>query len=436
MLLKPSLIRSAAVCAAGTLSVILAQPIFALHYCVDKSGKAPAAGQPICSKTITEAVNAAAPGDVIDIAAGTYAEQVTIGKQISLVGDSSSRPVINAAGLSNGIFIDGTAAAPVAGVANVVVSGLEITGAKYEGILVANASNVTLSSNWVHGNDKALTSTACPGIPAFETNEQSDCGEGIHFIGVDHSSIIGNLIDDNSGGVLVTDESGPSVSNLIQGNTVHDNGYACGITLAGHPPATSLVPTAKLSFGLMHNTIAGNESYHNGLLLPGAGAGVGIFAPFPGTTNTANVVTGNLLHDNGLPGVTMHNHAYAPAPAPGINLNDNVIIGNTIYGNAADTDDAFTKGPTGIDLYSVGPVTGTIISGNIFSDEAFDIVFNAPGSLEAHFNNFNDTTIGINNLGAGTINGTMNFYSCSGSHCATNIGAGVVSLPHLTVPFK
>jgi nitrous oxidase accessory protein NosD len=420
--------------ALSAIVALCATPAFAVHLCVAKSGPTPAGYAP-CSKTISAAVAAASIGDVIDIAPGIYAEDVVIHKSISLVGNPTSHPVINAAGLNNGIFVDGTATAPLPGIANVVIQGLEIHSANYEGILVANGTNISLADNIVHNNNKALTPTACPGIPAFETNEVADCGEGVHFIAVDHSSIVKSLIYDNSGGILITDESGPSFSNLVQGNIVHDNGYACGITMAGHPPATSLIPSAQLSFGIMHNTIAGNESYKNGLLLPGAGAGVGIFAPFPGTVNTANVVTGNDLHDNGLPGVTMHNHAYAPAPAPGINLNDNVIVGNKIYGNAADTEDAFTKGPTGIDLYSVGPVTGTVISGNTFSDEAFDIVFNAPGSLEAHFNNFNDQTVAIANQQSGAVNATLNYYACTGAKCPTNTGVNVVTLPHLTTPY-
>jgi parallel beta-helix repeat protein len=44
-------------------------------------------------------------------------------------------------------------------------------------------------------------STSCPKIPEFETNEGFDCGEGIHLSGVDHSTIAGNTVDKNAGGV-------------------------------------------------------------------------------------------------------------------------------------------------------------------------------------------------------------------------------------------
>src|ERR1700722_313900 len=40
---------------------------------------------PACYSTISAAVAAAAPGDIIDVAQGTYKEQVTIAKPLSLL---------------------------------------------------------------------------------------------------------------------------------------------------------------------------------------------------------------------------------------------------------------------------------------------------------------------------------------------------------------
>jgi hypothetical protein len=401
--------------------------------CVNPGGKSG------CKATITAAVAAASAGDIIQVAHGTYAEQVTITKPLSLIATApfTEQPVIDATGKTNGIFINGMATAPNPGVANVLVAGFEIRNANYEGILVANASNVTLLDNHVHNNTKALVPSAasCPGIAAFETSEQMDCGEGIHLMAADHATVARNLVEDNSGGILISDETGPNFSNLIQENDVHDNGYACGITMASHPNAIGGLP-----FGISHNVISRNASHHNGLLLAGAGAGIGIFAPFPGTSNTANVVTGNSLYDNGLPGVTMHNHASAPAPAPGINLNDNVIIGNHIHGNAADTADAHTPGTTGINIYSTAPVNGIVISNNDFSDEAVNIAFKVPaGSLDVHFNDFNEKGIGIDNLGSGLINATANWWHCASgpsSSCSSVAGSGVTTAPALPIPYN
>ena len=395
-----------------------------------------------CRATISAAVAAAGPGDTIVVTPGTYKEQVTITKPVSLVALGFVAPVIDATGLPNGIFINGMAAAPKAGVANVVVSGFKIRNANFEGILVVNASNVTIINNHVLDNNKALdiAGGACPGIPAFETNEGDDCGEGIHLMAADHSSVVRNEVEHNSGGILISDETGPNHDNVISGNSVHDNPFDCGITIASHGPATSVIPTATVSFGIMHNTIAHNDSFHNGFEVPGAGAGVGIFAPFPGTAAWANVVYDNTLRNNGLPGVTMHNHAAAPAPAPPVNLNDNVIVGNHISGNAADTEDAATSGPTGINVYSVAPITGTVISQNDIEDEAIAVAFKAPsGQLNVHLNDFEIHGIGVDNLGTGTVDATENWWNCltgpGSRRCSTVSGSGVNSTPWLLFPF-
>lgn len=384
-----------------------------------------------CQTTIAAAVNAASPGDTILIAPGTYKEDVVIKQSISLIG-SNRATVIDASGLPNGIFIDGMASAPNAGVSNVVVSGITVRNANFEGILVASASDVSLTGNLIAGNDRALDISAgtCNNLDtSFETNEQDDCGEGLHLMGVDHSTILRNEVAHNAGGILISDETGPNDHNLIGENFVHDNVYDCGITLASHSPAA--ITGAGLSFGVWYNTISHNISVRNGI--KGDGAGVGIFAPGPGTTDTGNVVIDNELLDNGATGVAMHNHA-APPMAPPVNLNDNLIVGNHFSGNGPDNPGAPTSGPTAINIFSRAPITGIAVSRNTFDKEAIDVGFNAPsGQLNAHFNDFS-AGIAIENMGSGTVDATENWWNCpqgpGGSHaCATVIGSGVATSP-------
>jgi parallel beta-helix repeat protein len=421
----------------GLLSLCGVSSLAAATLCVNPNGKNG------CSSSISAAVAAASAGDTIQVAEGTYKEQVVITKSLSLVALEKHETIIDAKGWPNGIFINGMAAAPNAGVSGVLVSGFKIRNANFEGILIANASDVTIVDNHVLDNNRSLdiATPACPGIPAFETNEGEDCGEGIHLMGADHSSIVRNDVEGNSGGILISDETGASRNNLISGNSVHENPYDCGITMASHGPATTVIPTAKVSFGVFQNSVVHNDSSHNGFQVPGAGAGVGMFAPFPGTATWGNLVFDNDLHNNGLPGVTMHNHAAAPAPAPPVNLNDNVIVGNRLSGNAADTADAATPGPTGINVYSVAPVTGTVISQNVFEDEAVDVAFKAPsGQVNAHLNDFNNYAIGVDNLGTGTVDATENWWHCASGpgskKCASVAGPGVVFTPWLTSPFN
>jgi Right handed beta helix region len=417
----------------GLSLMTFAQVASAATWCVNPSGTSG------CQKTISAAVSAASSGDTIYVARGDYKEGVIITKSLSLKGAGDQTTTIDAHGQPNGIFINGTAKSPIPGVGDVAISGFTITGANYEGILAASATGVTIAHNHVTKNNLSLTSTACPGIPAFETDEAMDCGEGIHLMATDHSIVAGNLVDYNSGGILVTDETGPNYANTITENVVKWNGEACGVTLASHPAATLAHPTGPLSFGVFQNTVLKNESSYNGLN-NGGGAGVGMYSAGPGNQNYGNVAIDNLLIGNGLPGVAMHNHA-APAGAPPVTLRDNSVIGNHFRDNGADTEDAATAGPTGINIYSVAPVTGMVVTGNVVEDEAIGVslnspatAVNAPPQLQAHLNVFDQKTIGISTLGTATVDGTLNWWGCAqgpGKDSCATATAGVAFTPWL-----
>ncbi|MGH9616020.1 MAG: right-handed parallel beta-helix repeat-containing protein [Acidobacteriaceae bacterium] len=393
---------------------------------------------PGCASTIGAAVSAASPGDTILVAPGTYREQVIVTKSLSLVALSSDPVTIDASGLSNGIFINGMSAAPNTGIVSVVVSGFIVKNANFEGILVANAYDVTLTGNHVVDNDKSLSGGACPGLPDFETSEGEDCGEGIHLMADLHSSVVQNTVEHNAGGILISDETGVNRGNLVSGNVVQDNVYDCGITMASHPPALSVIPNAMGPYGVFNNTISHNISARNGV--SGSGAGVGIFAPSPGTSDSGNVVIDNFLVGNGNAGVAMHNHGFAPS-APSVNFNDNIIVGNQFSANGADSGDAATPGPVGINIHSVAPITGTVVSQNTFDKEAIDVAFKASvGQLSVHLNNFEKGAIGVDNLGTAPINATEDWWGCPsgpGSRgCATASGPSISTIPWLISPFQ
>jgi parallel beta-helix repeat protein len=284
---------------------------------------------------------------------------------LSLLGDGAENTVIDATNLLNGVNVDGHGNP---GLAHVIVSGFMVRNANAQGIVVTNATDVTISNNHVTGNDKSLDvqNLVCPPLPPyFQAGEGFDCGEGIHLSGADHSVVSNNLVDHNAGGILLSDDTAPNHDNLISGNTVRDNPFDCGITIASHHFA--LAPTDP-SVGVYHNTIVGNTSSRNGLST-GEGAGVGIFAGPP---------------DNARPGVAIHRHA------PFQSINDHLIVGNTISGNGPDGDPGTTV-PTGISVSNTpaGPViTGIVISHNVISREGIGIGVNAPGSITAHFNSF------------------------------------------------
>jgi parallel beta-helix repeat protein len=378
--------------------------------------------------SIGAAVGQAGAGDTIYVAPGTYHEDVIIGKQLSLVGAGFGRSVINAIGLPNGIYVDGI---DNPGLSKVVVTGFTVANANFEGVLVTNASYVTFWDNEVIHNDLVLNPSGCPGQPSFETSEGDDCGEGIHLMGVDHSTVANNTSKNNSGGILLSDDTGATHHNLIIANLVEYNAADCGITLASHPAAS--ITGSKSPLGVFRNTVANNDSSHNGTQPPGVGSGIGIFDSVPEAKAYDNVVINNKAKDNGLPGVAMHSHTLDQI------LNDNVIIGNLISGNGADTADAATPGTTGINVFGVSSITGTVITGNVIDNEAVDIATNTPAQVNAHLNSLLGERIGVDNLDMdGTVDATENWWGSPGgpgTQGATTVnGTGVVFTPWLTRP--
>jgi parallel beta-helix repeat protein len=415
---------------AATLACGISHAAVAATRCVRPGGGSG------CFATIGAAVAAAAPGDTILVGAGTYPESVVVDRSVALIGADPDDVVIDATGLSRGISVDGFH--HPGAVDHVVVRNFTVKNANNEGILVWNASDVTIADNRVLNNNQGLSNGACPTVepPDTPAGEDFDCGEGIHLTGADHSTVASNLVAHNSGGILLSDDSGPTHDNLIGGNVVRDNPSDCGITLASHKP---VAPN-----GVFHNTISDNLSARNGRAVNGAGAGVGLFTPAPGTATYGNVVLHNRLINNGLPGVAMHSHA------PFQNLNDNAIVGNYIAGNGADTDDTATPGPTGINIASgrdmsnnvVGSaITGTVVSHNEIEREDVDVAVSDPAGagVDLHLNDLDGGRhdIGVANLGAGTVNAIENWWGCSrgpGLDGCTTVSGTVVFTPWLMRP--
>jgi len=384
-----------------------------------------------CYITIGAAVSAAKAGDQINVGIGQYTEDVVITKPLSLVGAGAESTIINAKGLANGIYVDGV---DNGGLTNVLISGFTVVNANFEGILVTNTSYTVIAQNHVVNNDQSVNFSAgtCPGQPIFETSEGDDCGEGIHLIGVDHAVVSNNESELNSGGVLLSDETGYTHDNLIVGNSVHDNILDCGITLASHPPSPQAA--SKLPYGVFNNTIQGNRVSGNGIA--GEGAGIGLYAPGPGNQTFGNKIIGNIITNNGLPGVAMHNHA-APAGAPGVNMNDTIITGNYISGNGADVQDSATAGTAGINIYSVAPVYGMVIAENTIVNEQIGVVMNNPGVMELHMNNLPGSGVGVQGV-TGIVHASMNYFGCAGgpgtTGCSTAKGSAVSAAPSLSAP--
>jgi hypothetical protein len=337
-------------------------------------------------RTISHAVSKAAAGSTIVVRKGTYHEQVFITKRLTLRGHDAT---INASGLLRsisplsgyGIIGMGVLVAGH-GASGSVVEGFRVENAPAEGILVAMTSGVRVLHNEVVHNDVGATHTFNP-APAecgAQGNVPGDCGEAIHFLSVAHSSALWNNVHGNVGGFLLTDEVGPTHGNLIEHNVSKNNQFDCGITLPSHNADAVSNPSKG---GVYNNVIAYNLSEGNG------GAGVGMFAPFPGAASYNNVVVGNTLLNNGEAGVAIHAHT------PGENVSGNVIVANRISGNGIDPDFVNTTTHIGIAIGSAADSVRVVVSANRISHENVGIYRVGPIHVIGLWSNHFGSAVGI-----------------------------------------
>jgi hypothetical protein len=364
--------------------------------------------------TIGHAVSRAASGDEVLVSPGTYPEGadiatnagpitgsfgffytgVAVTKPMQLVASSSdgNPVVIDATGHNNGLVVDlgdnfdntGGGSSPATVSPDVTVSGFTIENANAEGLFAFNSDAIRIANNTIRNNDKGSFTTSIAddlGECTANGNVPGDCGEGLHLDGITRSVVIDNTVEDNSGGILIDDGlsqfprvSVPNEGNTITHNTVVDNSLDCGITIAGHDPSTLL---GGFALGIFNNVISNNVSRGNGA--DGEGAGVLLAVGSPGDAVYQNTIRGNVIENDGLPGVTMHAHD------PLAYMDDNIIEANQITstglggadGKAGDPSAGVT-GTAGIVVLGLAanPIGGTVIQDNLIRAVHYGIYLN------------------------------------------------------------
>jgi hypothetical protein len=189
---------------------------------------------------------------------------------------------------------------------------------------------------------------------------------------VSYSLVMSNQVYGNTGGILLTDETGPTAYNTISDNRVTSNLYDCGITLAGHNG--NAVSSGGASAGVYGNTIKDNTVNGNGT--KGEGGGILMATGVPGGGVWGNLVEGNTAKHNGLAGVVIHAHA------PGEDLNSNRIKSNVLSHNGlADKSEAEFGENNGhrnvtVDILvgsDVVKLKGIVVKGNTLKDAHYGV---------------------------------------------------------------
>jgi parallel beta-helix repeat protein len=317
--------------------------------------------------TIQKAVTAAFAGDTINVAAGTYPENVTVNKALTLAGAGSGSVTVTAANPAVSVF-------------------------------TISASNVTMSG---------FTATGAGGTPP--TGNQGYSGIRIDP-GVQNCNIHDNVLTGNQYGILLTETENSTTlgNNVFTSNTASSNGTS-GIEMQHTYGNTFTSNTANSNSGYgfkldssRGNTFTSNTANLNqrGFYLTtdvGIGSNGNTF-----TGNTANLNTRHGIHLIGISNdVTMTGNTFSGNTTTGVKLQGTV-------NNLSMTHTNVTGSPTGIHV----------------SNESAPDLPNVTGWTVEH-NNISGNTLGVYNRGAGTLNAAQNWWGhASGPYNLTSNPSG------------
>lgn len=215
---------------------------------------------------IQDAIDAATPGDTLEIGAATYVENITIDKTLDLNGEDKTTTIIDGGGVDRVVY--------VGGMHTVSLNGLTIeNGSADQGGGIYNLGALTLSETVV------------------ENNEATDFGGGIFHasltdtLTIEHSDILMNdATDPASDGGGIYSEGPISITNsTIDGNSAGDEGG--GVGLSG----------ASSSLHMTQSTVSSNSVTAQNSAGGGISSSVGNLTIIDGTIsgNTATATGGD-----------------------------------------------------------------------------------------------------------------------------------------------
>lgn len=247
---------------------------------------------------------------------------------------------IDATGCDIGVYVG-------PGVFGVKITGATITNANDHGIFVQDTSGTMISGDVVVHNGlashKCSASVPPPCIPEDKAIELS----GTSHVTVRDTMVVGNIAD---GGIGVSDD-GPvdpgapaagalrtSSENVLEGNTIANDAFGCGIVLASYDAGAGVRDNLVL-----HNSVTGSA--------PGTGPFVGgivVAADAPGTHVWDNSILFNQVFESVIPGIVVHSNA------PGDRVWGNALIGNLLVNNGFQSPPDDPTVPTGIEVVAEG----------------------------------------------------------------------------------
>ena len=165
--------------------------------------------------TIQAAVNAASPGDTIDVAAGIYYENVIVNKSVSLRGEDSATTIIDANQIGHGVKINAS---------NTQVHRFTIRngGNHYASLYVDSQGGHVIVDNVLTGSYSGIDMSECDGCTIVGNTLYNHGMTGMSLSYSHQNDIIGNNISESAYGV----KAQASNDNFIINNTLSENSYS------------------------------------------------------------------------------------------------------------------------------------------------------------------------------------------------------------------
>lgn len=345
------------------------QSILALAFAllVHPSAWAATINVPADEPTIQDAVDAALPGDTIQVAAGTYAEDLTIDKPLTLLGP-------NAGTAGNGVRV---AEATIVPATNDAVYGVVIS---------VGASNVTIDGFNLNG-DNALLSGGVLGTNGADIN----AAEAVAVYSDNRNSLtVQNNIIRNVSYFGVTlyglsftapVTSGHSIAN----NLIQDLGTYAPSLVAYYGGGVLLYNNqyASVTNNVMNNVAIGVQTGNFSLAKPGAPAtidGNTITSRYLGVFHNLNghLATPYSISNNTITGIANVNEPYASGVLIGSMAVGSAFSNNTINMTAVDLC-------SGYEVWNVKSSTPATITGGSVTGATYGVFLNnfASFSLDA-----------------------------------------------------
>jgi parallel beta-helix repeat protein len=301
---------------------------------------------------IQKAIDAARPGDTVEIPSGIYYENIFIYKPLALLGEDPETTIIDG---SDGSKNGGISTENVVKITsnNVTISGFTMRNAEGDGVVIVS-SNVSVTNNIItQNNGSGIRSTKSLEFIFNETN----------------NNIQGNTVTNNNyGGIAVRFNKDLHISN----NDIQNNGDV-GIQLLDSSNVTVLNNTVRhnhilgIHIWLSRNCEVLDNSVTDTSNVKGWGTGIKL------STAMDSTVVNNYIADNEASGIILY------ADSARCTLEKNVVTHNCIntenaaWGIVASNgydhvilDNNITENPS----YALGiiDIPGSVIQGNMISD--------------------------------------------------------------------